>query len=56
MGSTEGRGPAPDPPVGEGGPAEQTRDDTDVAGGDWREAGEARDDDERFLRERPPHW
>ncbi len=34
---------------------EQTRDDIDRGWGegDWRER---RDDDERFLRERPPHW
>ena len=35
-------------------PPEQTSDDTDAGGGDWREAGQ--DDDERYLRERPPHW
>ncbi|WP_018658560.1 hypothetical protein [Actinomadura flavalba] len=31
---------------------EQTRDDTDVGWGEWREP----DDDERLLAERPPHW
>jgi hypothetical protein len=33
---------------------EQTSDDTDSGGGDWREA--TTEDDERYLRERPPHW
>ena len=30
----------------------QSREDTDVGWGDYRE----RDDDERLLRDRPPHW
>lgn len=33
---------------------DQTADDLDIG---WGEpAGGDRDDDERFLRERPPHW
>jgi len=43
-------GPADDEPV----LPEQTRDDTDGAWGDRPE--EDREDDDRFLRERPPHW
>jgi hypothetical protein len=33
---------------------EQTGDDLDVGWGD--RPADSRDDDERFLRERPPHW
>lgn len=32
---------------------EQTSDDVDT---DWRDRDGFRDDDERYLRERPPHW
>jgi hypothetical protein len=36
---------------------EQTSDDTDRGWGDDRgERKEREDDDERILRERPPHW
>lgn len=31
---------------------DQTRDDSDVGWGEWREA----DEDARLLEERPPHW
>jgi len=30
----------------------QSREDTDVGWGEYRE----RDDDDRLLRDRPPHW
>jgi hypothetical protein len=30
----------------------QSREDTDIGWGEYRE----RDDDERLLRDRPPHW
>jgi len=30
----------------------QSREDTDAGWGEYRE----RDDDDRFLRDRPPHW
>ncbi len=33
---------------------EQTGDDTDSAGGDWRE--DDQDGDDWLERERPPHW
>jgi hypothetical protein len=32
---------------------EQTTDDTDLG---WGEPPEEADDDERLLREKPPHW
>ena len=32
--------------------ATQSREDTDVGWGEYRE----RDDDDRLLRDRPPHW
>jgi hypothetical protein len=32
---------------------EQTTDDTDVG---WSEQPDEADDDERLLREKPPHW
>jgi hypothetical protein len=32
---------------------EQTTDDTDVG---WSEPPDEVDDDERLLREKPPHW
>jgi len=40
---------------------EQTADDTDTAGGDWREgdsgdSSEADQTDAWLERERPPHW
>jgi hypothetical protein len=36
---------------------EQTRDDADVWGGDWRESdGEDASRDAWLERERPPHW
>jgi hypothetical protein len=38
---------APTPP-----PPAQSREDTDVGWGEYRE----RDDDDRLLRDRPPHW
>jgi hypothetical protein len=41
--------PAPRPT-----PPDQTRDDLDVGWGE--RVVDAPDDDERFLRERPPHW
>jgi hypothetical protein len=31
---------------------DQTRDDSDVGWGEWREA----DEDARLLEDRPPHW
>jgi hypothetical protein len=34
---------------------EQTRDDRDIGWGESLSPDD-RDDDERFLRERPPHW
>jgi hypothetical protein len=33
-------------------PLTQSREDTDVGWGEYRE----RDDDDRLLRDRPPHW
>jgi hypothetical protein len=33
-------------------PPTQSSEDTDVGWGEYRE----RDDDDRFLRDRPPHW
>ena len=33
-------------------PVTQSREDTDVGWGEYRE----RDDDDRLLRDRPPHW
>jgi hypothetical protein len=33
-------------------PLTQSREDTDVGWGDYRE----RDDDDRLVRDRPPHW
>ena len=33
-------------------PLAQSREDTDVGWGEYRE----RDDDDRLLRDRPPHW
>jgi hypothetical protein len=47
MSTTDPRDPVDDEPV----LPEQTRDDTDSGWGD-----SAKDDDERLLRERPPHW
>lgn len=38
--------------VDEQAPPEQSREDTDTA---WGEAPEP-DEDERFYRDRPPHW
>ena len=35
------------------GPPEQSEDDTDVG---WSEQPDEVDDDERLLREKPPHW
>ena len=46
--STTPSGPVPATPVL---PA-QSREDTDVGWGEYRE----RDDDDRLLRDRPPHW
>lgn len=50
--------PEPDPPIvtGDESPVlpDQTRDDLAVGWGD--RADDPRDGDERFLRERPPHW
>jgi hypothetical protein len=40
--------PVPPTPV----PLTQSREDTDVGWGDYRE----RDDDDRLVRDRPPHW
>ena len=41
---------APVPPTSV--PLTQSREDTDVGWGEYRE----RDDDDRLLRDRPPHW
>ncbi len=35
---------------------DQTRDDTDRGWGEDGGRDDRGDDDERFLRERPPHW
>ncbi len=35
---------------------EQVRDDTDIGWGDDAGAAAARSEDERWLRDRPPHW
>jgi hypothetical protein len=43
--------PAPSAPAGPILPA-QSREDTDVGWGDYGE----RNDDDRLLRDRPPHW
>jgi hypothetical protein len=43
--------PAPTTPAAPILPA-QSREDTDVGWGDYGE----RDDDDRLLRDRPPHW
>ena len=40
--------PVPPAPV----PLTQSREDTDIGWGEYRE----RDDDDRLLRDRPPHW
>jgi hypothetical protein len=42
--------PAPEPPAPA--PPVQSREDTDVGWGEYRE----RDDDDWLLRDRPPHW
>lgn len=42
--------PTPAPPTPT--PLTQSSEDTDVGWGDYRE----RDDDDRLLRDRPPHW
>jgi hypothetical protein len=44
-------GPVPSTPAAPILPA-QSREDTDVGWGDYGE----RDDDDRLLRDRPPHW
>jgi hypothetical protein len=45
--------PAPSAPVAPTPlPPAQSREDTDVGWGEYRE----RDDDDRLLRDRPPHW
>ena len=45
--------PAPAaPPAPTSAPLTQSREDTDVGWGDYRE----RDDDDWLLRDRPPHW
>jgi hypothetical protein len=45
--------PAPSAPVAPAPlPPAQSREDTDVGWGEYRE----RDDDDRLLRDRPPHW
>jgi hypothetical protein len=41
-------GPAPSGPA----PSEQSREDTDIAWGDYPR----RDDEDRLYRDRPPHW
>lgn len=47
-------GPDPEEPV----LPEQTEDDSDETGGDWRERedGSTADREEWLQRERPPHW
>jgi hypothetical protein len=35
---------------------EQTTDDTDVGWGEQPDESDESDDDERLLREKPPHW
>ncbi len=48
-------GPGDDEPV----LPDQTADDTDAGWGEGRDREDGtggRDDDERLLRERPPHW
>jgi len=43
-------GPAPSEPA----PSEQSREDTDIAWGDYR--GQDDEDRDRLYRDRPPHW
>ncbi len=46
-------GPAPSGPAPSGpAPSEQSREDTDIAWGDFPR----RDDEDRLYRDRPPHW
>lgn len=52
-----GRDAEPEPAAPVGGAAaipSRAAEDTDSAWGDWREGADSNDD--RLLRERPPHW
>ena len=50
--TTQPEQPAPATPAAPILPA-QSREDTDVG---WGDHGERDDDDDRLLRDRPPHW